>query len=234
MPISQGGTHVQGFSDCGVEPTEGFPVQIQGCAAGIPVPVTLGGAGACVPVEGCPDGDPVVAVLDFRRAAPGTTPQRYMIALTLVGVATDGANIGGLRKLAANPDVFITSIIVFMFSTGGTGNGVPIRFIRASAVAGGTQITAADIPKKNSAAADATLEVRTGAVTGTEAAQPFFIAGSSQIAGANFGGPQYVWKADEIADQFVLTGDEGIIIEQAFLGATTTNRYLVVIEWEEA
>lgn len=169
------------------------------------------------------------------------TPKRYMISITLTGSITAGTNLGGLRKLNANSDVYITFINCEIV-TGAANTAInlaPIAFKRASSVAAGSQITAADIPELDSATGAANLEVRTGAVTGTKANQPIWIPGfyapNIGAGGAAIwhggSGAQYV-ATIETGMRWRLTADEGIIIEQ-YLAGLANNRYIVTIQWEE-
>lgn len=160
------------------------------------------------------------------------TPKRYMISLSLPGVATAGTNICGLRKLNANADVYITYVRVDIYGAAAF-TSVPIRFYRGTTVAGGTQITAADIPKLDTAAGDATLEVRTGAVTGTKANQVLFHGSALANLAAGGGGMGTEYTASiETGMRWRLTADEGIIVDMSVIGDTDT-RYLVTFQWEE-
>lgn len=167
---------------------------------------------------------------DGRLNSPA---KRYLITLALTGAAA-GTNLGGLRKANANPDVYIHRIKVTQYQAAASTASAPLFLRRAITVAGGTQVTAADIPKLDSAAGNATLEVRTGAVTGTEAAQRMlaFMGSPTQAAGGG-AGPDEFDSGNDIARAIRLTGDEGLIFENE-LASDTDIRYLVTIEWEEA
>ena len=165
----------------------------------------------------------------------GSTIEKYMITLALSGAAGAGTNLGGLRKLSANPNARLTKITTKIFNAAAiTNQGSPLSFVRATTVAGGTLMTAADIPKKSTGAGNATLEVRTGAVTGTEAAQPFWITHAASALTAALGTPVVDrWEAGlDFSERIVLTGDEGIIFNQLLAG-DVDSRYYVTIEWEE-
>jgi hypothetical protein len=177
-----------------------------------------------------PAGDHTIGRVKVDQSK-NAVPKRYQIALNLPGT-TVNTNIGGLRKQSANAVVRIKRLeVVLAHAAAGIGN--PITFWRATTVAGGSAITAADVPKKDTNAADATLEVRTGAVTGTKANQAIWRTGGNQVVTTLQAGPQYVWQSADLGDDIVLRGDEGIIIDQSPLAGDADDRYLVNIFWEE-
>lgn len=163
--------------------------------------------------------------------AIGKNVRKYQICLILTGSNSVGTNLAGLRKQNADADVYITRISVILNHVA-AGAGAPIGIWRASSVAGGSQVTAADIPKKNTAVSNATLEVRTGAVTGSKANQMLDALGGMTVTTTLMSGPQYLWQAWDISDFIRLTGDEGIIIDQRGTG-DADDRYYVTISWEE-
>jgi len=176
---------------------------------------------------------PWLTANDWRRNA---IPKRYSISVQLTpGAATAGTNLLGLRKLNANPDIYILRIRVHVHQAA-AGVACVLAWSRATTVAAGTLINAADIPKHDTAAGNATLEVRTGAVTGTEAAQRIIShpAHSTAAPAAGVGSPWIdEWIANDRAGAIRLTGDEGLILEQ-FTAGDTDNRYYLLVEWEEA
>jgi hypothetical protein len=166
---------------------------------------------------------------DRRRNNPAKI---YSILLTLTGSASAAANIGGLRKLNANPDCYIKRIFVIL-THAAAGVGVPIRAYRAATVAGGSQIAVADIPKLDTAAANTTLEVRTGAVTGTKANQPFTGGGGMEVVTTLQTGSLYeLFRSYSQEEDLRLTADEGIIFDMALAG-DVDDRYLVGVTYEE-
>lgn len=171
---------------------------------------------------------------DWRR---NSTPKRYSISLILTpGAAAALTNLMGLRKQAANADVYIIRLRVTVFHAA-AGVAATFGFKRATTVAGGTLIAAADVPKLDTSAANATLEVRTGAVTfGAEAAQ-YILTGPAHTTAAPAAGVgssfDWEWRANDRAGSIRLTGDEGIIMENITAG-DVDNRFYVTVEWEEA
>lgn len=178
--------------------------------------------------------DGVTAVLDFRR---NSTPKKYMITVVLTpGAATAGTNLMGVRKQNANADCYISRIICHEYHSAASVSA-PIGWKRATTVAGGSQVTAADIPKLDTAAANATLEVRTGAVTvGAEGNQYLLTheaPATAAPAAATGGGYRSEWVAYDRSEMIRLTGDEGLILELQAAGDTDA-RYHVTLVWEEA
>jgi hypothetical protein len=175
---------------------------------------------------------PWLTANDWRRNA---IPKRYSITVTLTpGAATAGTNLFGLRKLNANADCHILRIRVHVYHAA-AGVACVLGWRRATPVAAGSQVTAADIPKHDTSAGNATLEVRTGAVTGTEANQFILIhpAHTTAAPASGVGSPWIdEWRANDRAGSIRLTGDEGLILEQTTAG-DTDNRYVVMVEWEE-
>lgn len=163
--------------------------------------------------------------------------RRYMwTGILTPGAATAGTNLMGVRKTAANPEVFISRIRVHVFTGAAAGVAAPLGWKRATTVAGGTQVTAADIPDLDSAAGNATLEVRTGAVTfGTEANQYILThpaaAAAAPAAGVGHGFLDD-WTARDLSERIRLTADEGMILEFVTAG-DTDNRIYVMLVWEE-
>jgi len=170
---------------------------------------------------------------DRRLANPD---KKHMLSIGgiggLPGVAVAGTNIAGLRKLAANPDVYITRMEMVQYN-GAAGLAVPVQIRRATTVAGGTLLTFVGNTELDTAAAVATLEVRTGAVTGTEAANPLytfqFIAG---VPGIGTGHISNQWIAQDRSEWIRLTGDEGIIFDMPVV-ADIDNRYWINLIWVE-
>lgn len=171
---------------------------------------------------------------DWRLNA---TSEGYQISVTLSGAAGAGTNLLGLRKTAANPDVFIKWLRIQSYAVAATGAAPStLRIVRATTVAAGTQITAADIPKFDTSSGTATLEVRTGAVTGTEAPQALFtvFAGTgTPSATAATPATDFFWEAEELSRRIRLTGDEGLIFDQVS-ASDVDIRYIVTLAWEEA
>jgi len=176
---------------------------------------------------------PVPVANDWRR---NSTPKRYSISVILTpAAATALTNLMGLRKQSANADVYIIRIRTTVHQSA-AGVSATLGWKRATTVAGGTLIAAADVPKIDTAAGNATLEVRTGNVTfGAEAAQYLLTTpGHTTAAPAAGVGSSYDWQwlANDRAGAIRLTGDEGLILEQ-IIASDVDNRFYVTVEWEE-
>lgn len=162
------------------------------------------------------------------------TPRRYMLQTVITPTAaTANLNILGLRKLAANPDVYISRLRVHIFHNAAITAHTATGWKRATNVAAGSQITVADIPKCDTSAGTATLEVRTGAVTGTEANQYALSHPAAANLVASIGG-DYVddWTARDLSERIRLQADEGMILE-LITASDTDLRIHVLVVWEE-
>lgn len=196
------------------------------------IPVSQSGTWTVQPGN-TPNTVPGLVADDWRRNSP---PKRYIISVILTPAnATAGTNLMGLRKLNANADVYIIRIKAHVFQAA-AGVAATLGWRRATTVAAGTLIAAADVPKMDTAAGNATLEVRTGAVTGTEAAQYIITHPAHTTAVPAAGqGTTFIdeWNANDRAGSIRLTGDEGLILEQV-TASDVDNRFYITIEWEEA
>ncbi len=170
---------------------------------------------------------------DRRLANPD---KKHMLSIGgatgLPGVAVAGTNIAGLRKLAANPDVYITRVEMVQYNVA-AGLAVPVQMKRATTVAGGTLLTFTGNTELDTAAVVATLNVRTGAVTGTEAANALYtFLFMSGIPGIGSGHVSNQWIAQDRSEWIRLTGDEGIIFDTP-IAADADNRYWINLIWVE-
>jgi hypothetical protein len=170
---------------------------------------------------------------DWRSAR---TARRYMLQAHLTpGAATANTTLIGLGKLAANPDVYISRIRVHEFHTA-AAVATPLGWKRTATVAAGTLMTAADIPKADTAAANATLEVRTGTgITGTKANQYILThPGQTVAAPAATTGAGFVddWTARDLSERIRLTASEGLTMEFMQAGSVATRIHLLLV-WEE-
>lgn len=171
---------------------------------------------------------------DWRSAR---TPRRYMLQAVLTpAAATANTTLAALDKLAANPDVYISRIRVHIYHSAAITAVAPLGWKRISTVANGTLMTAADIPKCDSAAANASLEVRTGSgITGTKANQYILAHPATTTAvpaAATGGGFVDDWTARDLSERIKLTGTEGLALELA--GAYDVDlRVHLLLVWEE-
>lgn len=169
------------------------------------------------------------------------TAQRYILNHVVTPTNTAAAaNILGLRKTAANPDVYISHIRLHVFEVG-ISNAAVVGWKRAASVANGALMTAADIPDADSGTSNATLEVRTttgsggNLVGGTEDNQYILThpAPAAAAPGSGTGGGLVdEWSARDLSERIRLTGDEGLILEWVTTGNTNT-RFHFMIVWEE-
>lgn len=170
---------------------------------------------------------------DWRGAR---VARRFMLAAILTPpAATANTTIIALRKLAANPEVYISRIRVHLFHPA-AAVAAPLGWKRMSSAAAGTLMTASDIPKCDTACANATLEVRTGSgITGTKAAQYFLTHPAPTTAAPASGtGGGFIddWTARDLSERIHLAGDEGVMMEFQTAGDVDTRVHLLLV-WEE-
>jgi hypothetical protein len=107
------------------------------------VPVSQSGTWTVQPGN-TPNTVPWLVSDDWRR---NSTPKRYSISVILTPAnATALTNLMGLRKQAANADCYLLRFKVQVFQAA-AGVAATFGWKRATTVAGGIQVTAADIPK---------------------------------------------------------------------------------------
>jgi hypothetical protein len=160
--------------------------------------------------------------------------KRFRASFMLPATNVINANVLGLRKLNANAEVFIHVIAVGATATGGVNLPCVLGIKRATNVVGGVLVAQANLPKVDTASADATLEVRTGAVTGTKAAVYMDTFPSTPTLAVGGGYAESIFDSQgDIARAIRLTGDEGLIFDQVF-AADVDMDYHVTLEWEEA
>lgn len=170
-------------------------------------------------------------VEDWRSAK---VPRRYFAQAILTPPAAGaGSNLFGLRKLAANPDVYISRIRIHRWNSAAATPAAAMGWKRATTVAGGNQITAADIFRPDSTSGVPTLECRANAVTGTKANQYILTHPAPNITATTVGGgTPDDWTARDISERIRLTGDEGLILDWVTAGNTLIRIHLLVV-WEE-
>lgn len=112
-----------------------------------------------------------------------------------------------------------------------------IQVKRISAASGGTQITAANIPKKNTAAANSAMEIRRTGVTATysQSTDAQFIGVTAPGAAATAAAlGQNAWRTVNFEDdeRIILQPGEGIVLNNNTAG-NTNHRIYWYLEWEE-
>ncbi len=112
-------------------------------------------------------------------------------------------------------------------------NYVNLSVRRITAASGGTQITVANLPKKNASSSDSITEVRYGGVTAT-------LSGTtdSRILGVPLSGAvgsYYAYRDVTFAtndEKFILQPGEGVAVYQEAAGTAAT-KVRVLVEWDE-
>lgn len=164
---------------------------------------------------------------------------RWMLNHVITPTNTaSGANILGLRKLDANPDVYISRIRLTIFQNA-LSAVAPVGWKRATSVANGATMTASDVPDIDSQAGAPTLEVHTttgsggNLVSGTKDNQYILThPGPISTVAVTGGGLTDDWTARDLSERIRLTGDEGLILDWGATGDTDTRFHLLIV-WTE-
>jgi hypothetical protein len=161
--------------------------------------------------------------------------RRFMLAAVLTpSAATAGTNLIGLRHVAGQPEVFISRLRVHYHHSAATISAVSALGWKRGTVSGGTTMTAADIPKCDTAAPNATLEVLTGSVTTSAEANQYLLTHPAPTAATGSLGTNVNddWTARDLSERIRLTGAEAIFLE--LVGAYDTDlRVHLLAVWEE-
>lgn len=169
--------------------------------------------------------------LDSRINSP---MERYRMSFDIAGTAAAGAGIAAFRKLSANPNVYIHRFAVGEYHAAVSSAVTPLFLKRANSVASGSLIAATDIPKFDTTAGNATLEVRFGAFTSTVVGNPIAVFNWTPTLAAGGGSMESFGfeSGGDLGRAIKLTGDEGLVLYQ-YVAGDTDNRFLITVEWEE-
>lgn len=172
--------------------------------------------------------------LDNRLGSP---PRRFSIGLGPAGgiTAITAANDVFAGIMAVTSTVYIKAIELFQYNSV-AGTNIPILVRRATTLASGTAITAANVGEHWTAGAvcDCTLRHGAGvtASVGTNEAM-MYLMGQGTLGAINAAGVSSRWTADTIDDCIVLLPAEALIFETG-AASDTDNRYFINLSWEEA
>jgi hypothetical protein len=172
-------------------------------------------------------------MIDNRLGSP---PRRYSIGLGPSGgiTAITSANDVFAGIMAGTSTCYIMAIEVMQYNTT-TGTNIPIMVRRATTLASGTLITAANVGEHWTAGAVSDCVLRHGVSTtasvGSNEAM-FYMMGQGTLGAVGAAGVSSRWVADSIDAAIVLLTNEALIFETG-AASDTDNRYFINLTWQE-
>lgn len=181
----------------------------------------------------------VKAYLEWDEESSAPTSQgEYLINVGPInGSTASGYNYASFFNPAASGKTAVIKKIILRIDAASTALIIPMSLRRASAASGGTQITAANIPKKHSGTANTAMEIRRTGVVATlsgdatsriTSIQTPSAAGTA-IAPSTTGHKELIFEDEE---NMILQAGEGIVLYQEAAGDADF-RVKILIEWDE-
>jgi hypothetical protein len=167
-----------------------------------------------------------------------SSQNEYLVDIgAMPGVATAGYNYATFFNPSGSGKTAIIKRSALRANAIGAAAYNHIQVKRISAASGGTQITAANIPKKNTAAANSAMEIRRTGVTATysQSADAQFMGVTAPGAAASaLALGQNAWRTLNFEDdeRIILQPGEGIVLNNNTAG-NTNHRLYWYLEWEE-
>lgn len=182
----------------------------------------------------------VKLLIEWEEVASGSTPASEGEYLMTVGPVNGSLNADYVYASLFNPASsgknYVVKRVGIQANRSGTLTApgyIPVTIRRTTAASGGTQISAADIPKKHSGTSDTTAEVRSTGVTAT-----FAGVTASRVFGAMAPGAvnEYGNYDNEIiyGDELILQPGEGLALYQEATAGDANIRYRFNFEWNES
>ena len=174
---------------------------------------------------------------DEESVTPSSQGEYLINIGPISGSTTSGYKYFSFFNPAASGKTAIVKRLNLLINTISTAVYIPMSVVRITAASGGTQITAANIPKKHTGSANSSMEIRRTGVTvtlagGVDARLVSVLtpgAAGSATAPAITGHQEYIFKDDE---QLILQPGEGIALYQEAAGDADF-RPKLLIEWQE-
>lgn len=174
---------------------------------------------------------------DEESSAPSSQGEYAIDVGTINGSTTSGYNYTSFFNPSASGNTAVIKKVSLRIDSVSTALLIPMSLRRASAASGGTQITAANIPKKHSGTANTTMEIRRTGVTATlsgdatsrlTSVQTASAVGSAVVSSTT-AYKEFIFENEE---NIVLQPGEGIVLYQEAAGDADF-RVKVLIEWDE-
>lgn len=177
-----------------------------------------------------------VVQLDPKLTATDPLENEYWISIgPITGSATSPYSYASIFNPSGSGKTMIAKRIRFNSDSIASSTPQDLLLSRTTAASGGTQIAAADIPRKNADTTNPVAEVRHTGVTTTLADtvnnQAMIAAVGPSAAGSASAGKDYTFNNN----QLVLQPGEGIALHQVSGAAagTAQQRIRLAVEWEE-
>lgn len=174
---------------------------------------------------------------DEETGAPPAGNEYLVDVGAINGSTTNGYKYASFFNPAASGKTAIIKKVSLRIDTVGSAVYIPMTLQRTTAASAGTQITAANIPKKHASTVNSAMEIRrTGAtvtlagsadsrMTGIQTAG----AAGTAVAPSTSGYKEFAFKDDE---RIILQPGEGVTLHQEAAG-NANFRVKVLFEWEE-
>jgi len=167
------------------------------------------------------------------HAALDPTQNEYLVSVGPVGGSTAANYVFAsvLNPAASGKTVVIKRLNVDVYAVAAASRpNLTVR--RITAASAGTQIAAADIPKKNTVSADTIVDVRyagpTVTLAGTADSRIMSIVAPAAV-GVSYGDKEIIFGSNE---QYILQPGEGIALYQEAAG-DVDHRVRMLVEWDE-
>jgi len=174
---------------------------------------------------------------DEETSIPSSQGEYLIDVGPVNGSTTSGYNYASFFNPAASGNTAVIKKVSLRIDSASTALVIPMSLRRASAASAGTQITAANIPKKHSGTSNTTMEIRRTGVTATlsgdatsrlTSVQTSSAVGTA-VAPAISGYKELVFENEE---NIILQAGEGIVLYQEAAGDADF-RVKILIEWDE-
>lgn len=161
-----------------------------------------------------------------RRFSMNLTPSGGVTALTAAN-----AHICGI--MAGTSTIYIHKMYAIQYNAV-AGFLVPIGVKRATTLAAGTLVTAANVPKlvTTDTASDAVIRYGSGITASKDTERLILLVPQGTVGAINSAGVSQQYEGTNVDDLIVLTTGQALVFE-CDIASDTDNRYHVWMHWEE-
>ncbi len=177
---------------------------------------------------------------DEESSAPSSQGEYLIDVGPVPGNTGTSYNYASFFNPATSGKTAIINHIGIRIDSVAAATSVPMRLRRTTAASGGTQITAANIPKKHTSTADSAMEIRRTGVTvtyvGTNAEQFVALQTPTTVGAAtapSVNAYQDLAFVNEANEPIVLRPGEGIALHHDTFPGDADFRVKLLISWEE-